>query len=237
MAVRHGVHLEVTRAQEAPALAVHAVALRQILLCLLAVPIGRAPDGKVAVDIKASDWHVEVEIRGFGSQQGRSTADDAVGLDMAHRLARTCGGHLSFRSEESAFTASVTMPALGQLRVLVVEDNADTVRLLRRYVSGTRYQIVGASTVEQALTLAREISPQIVILDVMMPETDGWEALGRLRQHPLTSHVPIVVCTILTQEELAISLGASDFVHKPVSRRIFLSALDRQACPVEPGSQ
>ncbi|NIV31704.1 MAG: response regulator, partial [Anaerolineae bacterium] len=79
-----------------------------------------------------------------------------------------------------------------------------------------------------------EFSPQVILLDVMMPQIDGWEILGRLRQHPLTSHIPTVVCTILAQEELALSLGASAFVRKPVTRQVFLAALDRQIARMQP---
>lgn len=74
--------------------------------------------------------------------------------------------------------------------------------------------------------MAQESPPRIIVLDVMMPEIDGWEVLGRLRQHPLTSHIPIIICTILAEEELALSLGASGFLRKPVSREAFLGALD-----------
>ena len=112
--------------------------------------------------------------------------------------------------------------------VLVIDDNADALQLLQRYASGTRYQVFGARDPEQAIRLAEQLLPQIIVLDVMMPKLDGWEVLGRLQHHPVTGHIPIVVCTILAQEELALSLGASAFLRKPVSRQAFLDALDRQ---------
>ena len=70
-----------------------------------------------------------------------------------------------------------------------------------------------------------------------MPHVDGWEILGRLKQHPATKDIPIVVCTILAQQELALSLGASGFLRKPVSRQAFLSALDRQIGSMATGSR
>jgi CheY-like chemotaxis protein len=106
--------------------------------------------------------------------------------------------------------------------------------MLQRYTSGTRYRLVGTQDPEESLSLAEKISPQIIVLDVMMPQVDGWRVLGRLRQHPLTEHVPVIVCSILAQEELALSLGASGFVHKPVTRQAFLAALDRQIDLLEP---
>jgi CheY-like chemotaxis protein len=62
----------------------------------------------------------------------------------------------------------------------------------------------------------------------MMPGLDGFEALGRLKQHPNIGHVPVVVCTILDQEALARSLGADAFLKKPITRHDFLIALDAQ---------
>ncbi len=81
---------------------------------------------------------------------------------------------------------------------------------------------------DEAVTLATRLSPQIVVLDVMMPQMDGWEVLGRLRQHPRTAHLPIVVCTILSQRDLASLLGASAFLRKPITQQAFLETLDQQ---------
>ncbi len=122
------------------------------------------------------------------------------------------------------------LPASEKTPVLVIDDNLDTLRLLQRYASNTRYRVVPATTLAEGLELAPEAMPRAIVLDVMMPEVDGWEALGRLLQHPLTRNIPVVVCTILAEEELALSLGASGYVRKPISRQAFLSALD-QVCP------
>ena len=65
----------------------------------------------------------------------------------------------------------------------------------------------------------------------LRPVVDGWEVLARLREHPATYGVPIVVCTILAQEDLAMLLGAADFVRKPINQQSLLSALDRQLDP------
>jgi len=127
----------------------------------------------------------------------------------------------------------MSVPALEQLPVLVVDDNADTLQLLRRYTAGTRYQLITTQDPTQALSLAERFTPRLVVLDVMMPQMDGWKVLAQLRQNPLTGRVPIIVCTIIAQQEMALALGASDFVRKPVTRQAFLSALDRQVQQME----
>lgn len=230
LAAQHGVSLRIETPEALPALAVHPVALNQTLLNLLSVAIPRATGNQVTISARALRWAVEIKVQGAGIQSGPSSAsdDDAVSLDMAHQLIGLSGGKLNICEDVGTFQAVLTLPAAEQLPVLVIDDNADFLQLLQRYAADTRYRLIGTRDPEQALGLAQRCSPQIILLDVMMPQVDGWRVLAQLRQHPLTSHIPVVVCTILAQEALALSLGASGFLRKPVTRQAFLATLDRQ---------
>jgi CheY-like chemotaxis protein len=153
---------------------------------------------------------------------------------MAHELVRISGGVLELdldRDPLTPFAATVVLPAAEQVPVLVIDDNADTLHLIERYLVSTRYLFVGTSDPDQALALAEQTAPRIIVLDVMLPGIDGWELLGRLREHPQTRDSPILVCTILPQEHLALTLGAAGFLRKPVNRTTLLLALDRQLQP------
>jgi CheY-like chemotaxis protein len=75
--------------------------------------------------------------------------------------------------------------------------------------------------------MAQTVAPRLIVLDVMLPDVDGWELLGRLRAHPGTQDVPVIVHTILPQEQLARALGADAFLRKPVGREALLALLDR----------
>jgi CheY-like chemotaxis protein len=88
---------------------------------------------------------------------------------------------------------------------------------------------LGESDPKQALALAEESLPEIIVLDMMLPDVDGWELLGRFRAHPRIGDSSVIVCTILPQKQLALSLGAADFLSKPLSRQNLLSALNTQA--------
>ena len=154
---------------------------------------------------------------------------------MARRLAGLCGGRLRLGPEGAGFSATLTLPAVEQLPVLVIDDSVDTLQLLKRYTADTRYHLVGVRDAQLALERVPKLAPRVIVLDIMMPEVDGWEILARLRQHPLTCDTPIVVCTILAQEDLALSLGATAFIRKPVLRQDFLATLDR-AVPMDTGS-
>jgi CheY-like chemotaxis protein len=156
---------------------------------------------------------------------------------MAEQLIRLSRGRLEIASGLAAsrdadpglaFSARVTLPLAEQAIVLVIDDNADTLQLFQRYLSGGRYRFVGAQNAEEGLALAEGFAPHVIVLDVLMPEQDGWTVLGRFREHPKTRDVPIIVSTILPQEHLALTLGAAEFIRKPVNRTTLLAALERQ---------
>jgi CheY-like chemotaxis protein len=242
MAEQYKVCLDVHTDDDLPQVMMHPVALNQTLLNLLGVAIHRAPGSRIAVSATLAEWEVEVRVEATGPQgDDRPTWNGDTGsLDMARRLVDMCGGQLTVDlegGEPGAFDARLCLPALGRLPVLAIDDNEDTLRLLERYTAGTRYCLTGTRDPEQAVRLAEEVSPQIIVLDVMMPQVDGWQLLGWLRQHTQTHDIPVVVCTILGQEELAYSLGASDYVKKPITRQAFLDALDRQVGLRVPGSR
>lgn len=230
LADRHGVRLEGPAAGGLPSLAVHPLALSQALLNLLTVAIRRAAGGAVSISAAAVAAGVEIEVRcAHAPARGEPVADsDAVSLDLARQLAGLCRGQLAIVQEAEAFRATLAIPALEPLTVLAIDDNADTLQLLQRYVADTRYRLITTQDPEAALDLAARFSPQVIVLDVMMPRVDGWKVLAQMREHPLTAHIPIVVCTILAQAEMALALGASGFVRKPLTRQAFLAALAEQ---------
>jgi CheY-like chemotaxis protein len=230
LAKQQDVRLQVESTDDFPLLAVHPVAFSQTLLNLLTVAIQRTPGGAVFVEARCLQWEVEIRVRctGSGPDPQPPSGDQADSLNMAHRLAELSRSRLAHVLDGGTFSATLTLPALEQWPVLVVDDNADTLQLMERYASGTRYRLVGTRDPQEVLALAEQVAPQVIVLDVMMPQTDGWRVLGQLRQHPLTGNTPVIVCTILAQEALALSLGASAFIRKPVTRRALLAALDRQ---------
>ena len=122
----------------------------------------------------------------------------------------------------------VTLPSADEIIVLVIDDNADLVHFYRHHVARTRYQIVHVAEGQRAFEIIANTPPDIIVLDIMLPGVDGWELLGRLREHPALRGVPILVCTILPQERLAMTLGAAGFIRKPISRSALLAALNHQ---------
>jgi CheY-like chemotaxis protein len=77
------------------------------------------------------------------------------------------------------------------------------------------------------MSLVAENPPDLILLDVMMPTMDGWQVLRSLKQNPTTEHTPIIICSVLKEPELAISLGARAYLKKPVDRLELLATLER----------
>ncbi|MCS7062316.1 MAG: response regulator, partial [Anaerolineae bacterium] len=75
------------------------------------------------------------------------------------------------------------------------------------------------------LRIAEETTPAAIILDVMMPEVDGWQILQELRRRPLTARTPIIICSVFNNPALALSLGATRYLLKPVRRDDVLRVL------------
>jgi CheY-like chemotaxis protein len=82
-----------------------------------------------------------------------------------------------------------------------------------------------ATRATAGLELAEQLVPDAIILDVMMPDMDGWELLQRLRSLPSTSAIPVIICSVFSDPELAFSLGASAVLSKPVKQADILETL------------
>ena len=110
--------------------------------------------------------------------------------------------------------------------VLVVDDNFDLVHFYRRYVEGTGYEVVHASEGGQVWSMVKRRPPDLIVLDVMLPDINGWHLLHELHHHPDTEQIPVVICSVIDQATLAESLGAAAYLTKPVHRQAFIQTLD-----------
>ncbi len=205
---------------------------RQALLDIVTEAIRCVPGGQVRLLAGALPQRVNLLVRACSAGTvSMDSSESRESLEMAAQLVQLCGGTIEIApatGQECVLAIQITLPSTDQVTVLVIDDNADALQLLQRYLSNSRYHFIGTQDPQRGLAMAAERMPQIIVLDVMMPERDGWTVLGQLREHPKTHDIPVVVCSILSQEQLALTLGAAQFLRKPVSRQALLSALDRQ---------
>src|SRR5262249_48611498 len=91
--------------------------------------------------------------------------------------------------------------------------------------------VVAAASGEEGLRLARELHPAVVTLDVLMPGLDGWAVLATLKGDPATADIPVIMLTMLDDRDLGYSLGAADYLVKPIERARLLAAVRPHARP------
>ena len=111
--------------------------------------------------------------------------------------------------------------------ILVIDDDTNVRDLLRRNLGAAGFRVELAVNGEEGLRMARELHPDAITLDVMMPRIDGWSVLADLKASPETADIPVVMVTIVEDRQLGFSLGASEFVSKPVDRNRLLTVLKR----------
>lgn len=197
------------------------VVVRQIIVAATMAVASAVPGGSVA--LTARDGATNITICISGAPVTGTIHEDTGFLDelLAHQ-----GGSLSWDMPDQAAVCSLVLPAAQRVKVLVVDDNADIVHFYQRYVQLTRFTITVLNSGETLLDQIATIAPDIIVLDVMLPGVDGWELLSHLHQHPATRAVPVIVCSVMRQESLALALGAVLYLPKPVRRQDFLRALD-----------
>ena len=108
------------------------------------------------------------------------------------------------------------------MRILVVDDEPDAIELIRFNLKASGYEVLTAEDGEEALAKARKFSPDMILLDVMLPEIDGLEVCKILRRDPATASLPIIMLTAKASEidrVLGLEFGADDYVTKPFSPR------------------
>jgi CheY-like chemotaxis protein len=117
------------------------------------------------------------------------------------------------------------LPRAPQRTVLVVDDNRDALEFFHRVLPYHSFRVISAATGSEALLQARTALPNAIVLDVMMPDQDGWDVLQVLRNQPETQDIPVVICSVLRAAELALSMGANAFLPKPITEDALLAVL------------
>ncbi len=212
-----------------PPVAVQRVPVHHAFLSILKTALRAVAGGQLAIQAEASSERVWLHL----AMQPAPASGPALQLDeeqvaTARRLLRLSNGDLTIRQGQGGgAVATITLCTVAAVPVVVVDDNVDALQLFQRYLDGTRYRFIGAADPQHVVDLAEEMAARLVVLDLMLPRVDGWEILSRLREHPRTSHIPVIICTILPEEDLALMFGAVGLLRKPVSQPELLAALDR----------
>ncbi|MDH0863431.1 response regulator [Mitsuaria sp. GD03876] len=164
-----------------------------------------------------------------------------LGLATVARLVQLHGGAVAVSSEPdkgSCFTCwlpwrepvmpDVILPdeAAERPLALVIEHNEQAAALMETQLNAAGFRVRHVASAEAALELAHRLRPDLITLEVNLPGLDGWELLSRLKNLPGWAHIPVVVVSVDAGQEVALSLGASAVLHKPVSRKALSKELE-----------
>jgi len=150
-------------------------------------------------------------------------------LSTGRALMVAQGGALQLlRGEGSALVAVQLIFRLGcRPHVLVIDDNEQMLQLYERYLSAGQFASSFARSAREAEACLEQSVPDLIVLDVMMRGVDGWELLRELRSKPALARIPIIVCSVLREPEIAQALGAQAYIAKPVTPELLLATINR----------
>lgn len=120
-------------------------------------------------------------------------------------------------------------------KILVVDDEVNITQILEFSIGAEGFDVITAQNGEEAIEKARREQPDLIILDIMMPKIDGYEACRILKANPLTKHIPVVLLTAKGREvdkRLGYEVGATDYIVKPFSPNKLIEKIHRLlSCP------
>jgi CheY-like chemotaxis protein len=120
----------------------------------------------------------------------------------------------------------LSLPTAEARSVLIIDDDRDTIRLYRRWLQARDCVVRVARTPQQLETQLEQGIPDLVLLDVLMPQWDGWQVLQDFKARPETRGVPVVICSVISQPRLALSLGAAAVLRKPIDQAHLVESVE-----------
>lgn len=186
------------------------------------------------------------------SSTTRKYGGTGLGLAISKRFCQMMGGDITVTSEiniGSNFTVTlpanvpqpetdIHVPSLAKLTnvsasatlVLVIDDDAVVREVVSRFLNKEGFRVETAPSGDTGLQRARELLPDIITLDVMMPGMDGWAVLSALKADPDLSTIPVIMMSIVSDKNMGFALGASDYLTKPIDRERLVGVLRKFEC-------
>ena len=207
-------------------LRIHPTVLRQIFLEGIQKLHEAVPLSTVLISTEQHGDHLRITL-----SVGPTRVPRPVDMSLAQGLLAQHRATVEVSACEERIVVEIDLPIMSppneKVKVLVVDDNADVVTLFDAYCAGSRYEILSMKEGKDILERIKHHLPDVILLDVMLPDVDGWDVLLALAQDPATQSIPIVVCSVVMNKQLALTLGAALCLPKPVYRDQLIDALDQ----------
>ncbi|RPI90524.1 MAG: GAF domain-containing protein, partial [Chloroflexi bacterium] len=209
--------------------------------------VQKGPTGKLEAVINVIDTGPGISLedqkklfQAFSQVDGsatRKTGGTGLGLSICANLVQLHGGRIGVTSEVGqGSTFWFTLPLYqqpdeqipeGKKVVLAIDDDPQVIGLYERYLNPQGYYVLPLTDPLKAKEQVLKIKPFAITLDIMMPSKDGWSVLTELKSDPATRDFPVIICSILEQADKGFSLGAADYLVKPILEEDLVHALDR----------
>ena len=185
-----------------------------------------------------------------------------LGLTITSKFCEMMGGSLAVESEPGSGTtftirlpaevrdhrADAPMPAASSqpptavnaaadpapMTALVIDDDPVVRDLMQGFLGKEGYRVLAAANGEEGLRLAKELRPNAIMLDVIMPGLDGWSVLNALKSDPDLAETPVILLTITDNKSMGYALGASEYLTKPIERDRLVATLKKYRKPAPP---
>lgn len=207
--------------------------------------------GNVWVHISVTDTGIGISEKdqklifdAFTQADGSSIREyegTGLGLAITQRLVKLHKGHIWLDSElDKGSTFQILLPTMETMNrpeyaiapddkrkvVIMADEDEMTLKLVSDYLNPQDYNVLKTQKADEIFKIAEEIKPDVILTDLMMPDSERMDILHRLNESVYTRDVPIIVCSILDRESDSMTLGAKGFIKKPVTRRDLLSLLE-----------
>jgi signal transduction histidine kinase/CheY-like chemotaxis protein len=200
--------------------------------------------------IGMSDAQLGKLFQAFAQAEASTSRDyggTGLGLAITKQFCKMLGGDVTVESTPDAgstFTLMLpaTAPEAGSAAVesgsqsshpaaigtvLVIDDEKGAHDLLEKAISNEGYEVLHAMGGREGLRVAKEARPDLITLDIIMPDLDGWSVLKALKDDPELREIPVVLVTIMGDRDMGFALGAADFVTKPFERELLIQTVNR----------
>ncbi|HAD07182.1 MAG TPA: hypothetical protein DCE76_08495, partial [Anaerolineaceae bacterium] len=215
-----------------------------------------SPDNKPEVMVVVTDTGQGIDEKGreklflpfsqVDDSPTRKTGGTGLGLSISRSFIELHGGRIGLLWSEVGkgsafyFTLPVQQPArqTSELKsdeilsktekvILAIDDDLQVIKLYERFLQTSGYKVVPLTQPKLAVEKAKSLKPFAITLDIMMPEVDGWQVIHALKNDPHTRDIPVIICSILEEEEKGFSLGAADYLVKPFLQEDLVNAVYR----------
>jgi len=227
LAERHHVDLQIEAPSSLMMVYADPAILRQVLLNVFAELIAAAPQRALKLKVREHMGEVVFSLGGpTAASMWGGGLDGHPGIEISRGVLEVYGGRLWLDIEEPCKPElCFSVPTVAAPVILVIDDDLDTAELYRRFLEPHGYALEIAQNAKEVRERLADHIPQLIILDVLMPREDGWDILLDLNSRPQTARVPVVICSVLSQPELALAMGAADVLNKPVEAEALLGVV------------